>query len=79
MKVWIYPTNTLSPIHIKGLMIFAHEFGHVLELSHSYDLGHLMVGNTAPITNVPSIDETRLVRVLQRYPIIFDTSQILKE
>ncbi|MDD3643359.1 MAG: hypothetical protein PHQ19_07860, partial [Candidatus Krumholzibacteria bacterium] len=79
MVVWIYPNNTLSPIHVKGLMIFAHEMGHVLELSHSYDLGHLMVGMTAPITNVPSIDETRLIRVLHSYPVIFDTSQILKE
>jgi hypothetical protein len=78
-EIWIFPINTLSPINIKGLMIFCHEFGHVLNLSHSYDLGHLMVGFTAPITSVPTTDEVRLVQVLNHYPIIFDTSQILKE
>lgn len=77
--IWIYPHNGLSPIHVKGLMIFTHELGHILQLGHSYDLGHLMVGFTAPLTNVPSADETRLVRVLHSYPVIFDTSQILNE
>lgn len=75
-RIWIYPNNTLSPIHVKGLMIFSHELGHVLQLWHSNDLGHLMVGGTSPIVNTPTTDELRLIRILHNLPTIFDASFI---
>ncbi len=78
-RIWIYPENTLSPIDRKGRMIFAHEFGHVLQLLHSHDLGHLMVGGTAPLVSQPTEDELRLITILYRLPVIFDAADIIKE
>lgn len=78
IAIWIFPKNTLSPMTIRGQMVFAHEFGHVLQLAHSTDYGHLMVGQTAPAyyVNGPTLDELRLLRVLHRFPFIFDTTVI---
>ena len=78
-QIWIYPINQLSPIQIKGRMIFAHELGHVLQLGHSYDLGHLMVGGTAPMRADASQDEINLVRALFGMPTIFDATWYLDE
>ena len=79
MLIWIYPINQLSPIQIKGRMIFAHELGHILQLAHSYDLGHLMVGVTAPLIYDPSQDEINLVRSLFGMPTIFDSTWYIDE
>ena len=79
MRIWIYPNNQLSPIQIKGRMIFAHELGHILQLHHSYDLGHLMVGGTAPLIYDPSQDEINLVRSLFGMPTIFDSTWYIDE
>jgi hypothetical protein len=60
-------------------MIFAHELGHILQLAHSYDLGHLMVGVTAPLIYDPSQDEINLVRSLFGMPTIFDSTWYIDE
>jgi hypothetical protein len=75
----INPNNQLAPIHIRGRRIFAHEMGHVLQLGHSFDLGHLMVGGTAPITDNPSEDEINLIRALYGMPTIFDATWYIDE
>jgi hypothetical protein len=72
MIISIHPHNALSPIWIRGRRIFAHELGHIAQLGHSNDLGHLMVGGTAPITDDPSTDEINLVRALMGLPHIID-------
>ncbi|MCK4548884.1 MAG: hypothetical protein KAU49_01900 [Candidatus Krumholzibacteria bacterium] len=77
--ICIYPNNRLSPIHVRGRRIFAHELGHILNLGHSDDLGHLMVGGTAPITDDPSEDEINLVRSLLGMPAIFDAAIYVDE
>lgn len=79
MLIWIHPINQLSPIQIRGRRIFAHELGHILQLGHSNDLGHLMVGGTAPITDDPSVDEINLVRSLVGLPTIFDATWYVDE
>jgi hypothetical protein len=79
MRIWIHPTNQLSAIWIVGKMVFAHELGHILQLGHSSDLGHLMIGGTAPIIDEPSEDEINLVRTLYGLPTIFDASWYLDE
>ncbi len=79
MLIWIYPNHQVAPIQIVGRKIFAHELGHILQLGHSYDLGHLMVGGTSPITNVPTEDEINLIRSLYGLPTIFDASWHLDE
>jgi hypothetical protein len=79
MRIWIYPINQTAPIQIRGRRIFAHELGHILQLGHSNDLGHLMVGGTAPLIDDPSIDEINLVRSLQGLPVIFDATWYIDE
>jgi hypothetical protein len=79
MLIWIYPNHQLAPIQIRGRRIFAHEFGHILQLGHSDDLGHLMVGGTSPITDNPSTDEINLVRTLYGLPTIFDANWYVEE
>jgi len=79
MRIWIHPINQLSPIQIRGRRIFTHELGHILQLGHSSDLGHLMVGGTAPITDDPSQDEINLVRSLIGMPVIFDAEWYIDE
>ena len=79
MAIMIYPINQLSPIQFRGKRIFAHELGHILQLGHSDDLGHLMVGGTAPMTDDPSTDEINLVRSLVGLPVIFDATWYVDE
>jgi len=77
MLIRIFPINTSAPIDIRGNRIFAHELGHILQLVHSSDLGHLMY--YSPITDDPSQDEINLVRALTGMPSIFDASWYLDE
>ena len=70
--ICIYPLRQTAPIQYSGRRIFAHEMGHILQLGHSEDLGHLMVGGTSPITDDPSEDEINLIRALYGMPTIFD-------
>ena len=79
MLIWIYPDNQLAPIQNRGRRIFTHELGHILRLGHSRDLGHLMVGGTAPITDDPSTDEINLIRALYGMPFIFDSNWYVDE
>jgi len=74
MLIWIYPIHQRAPIQIRGRRIFAHELGHILQLMHSDDLGHLMVGGTMPLIDDPSQDEINLVRALVGMPTIFDAT-----
>ncbi|MBN2183926.1 MAG: matrixin family metalloprotease [Candidatus Krumholzibacteriota bacterium] len=78
-EVWIFLQNTLSPVATKGHMIFAHEFGHVVGISHSLDTAHLMIGMTTPFVNDPSIDEFRLLKVIYHTPAIFDSDWFVRE
>ncbi len=79
MLIWIYPTHQVAPIQIVGRKIFAHELGHILQLGHSYDLGHLMVGGTSPISNLPSEDEINLIRSLYGLPAVIDANWYVNE
>ncbi len=79
MLIWICPINQRAPIQIRGRRIFAHELGHILQLSHSSDLGHLMVGGTAPLIDDPSQDEINLVTALFGMPTIFDAAWYIDE
>ncbi|MBN2071707.1 MAG: hypothetical protein JW814_09650 [Candidatus Krumholzibacteriota bacterium] len=78
-EIRIYLLNTLSPIDLKGHMIFAHELGHVVGLKHSLDPGHLMIGMTAPYIDDPSIDELRLLKVIYHLPAIFDSDWFIAD
>jgi hypothetical protein len=78
-EIWIYPINTSAPMTIDGRKIFAHELGHILQLGHSNDLGHLMVGATSPIIVDPSEDEVNLVSALVGLPKYFDATWYLEE
>ncbi len=78
-QIWIHPINQRAPIQIRGRRIFAHELGHILQLGHSSDLGHLMVGGTAPMIDDPSLDEINLVRALFGMPTIFDAAWYIDE
>jgi hypothetical protein len=75
----INPNNQLAPIQFRGQRIFAHEMGHVLQLGHSDDLGHLMVGATAPMRDDPSEDEINLISSLYGMPTIFDATWYIDE
>jgi hypothetical protein len=75
--ICIYPAHQIAPVQIRGRRIFAHEMGHVLQLGHSFDLGHLMVGGTMPITDDPSEDEINLIRTLYGMPTVFDATWYL--
>jgi hypothetical protein len=77
--ICIYPAHQIAPIQVRGRRIFAHELGHILQLGHSTDLGHLMVGGTSPIIDDPSFDEINLVRALYGMPTIFDAVWYLDE
>jgi hypothetical protein len=77
--IWLFAINTTAPLDIRGRRIFAHELGHVLQLDHSGDLGHLMVGNTAPLIDDPSQDEINLIKALFGLPTIFDAEWYLDE
>jgi len=79
MLICIYPFHKITPIQFRGQRIFARKMGHILQLGHSTDLGHLMVGGTSPIIDDPSEDEINLVSTLYGMPAIFDAAWYMDE
>jgi hypothetical protein len=75
----IYLLNTLSPMDLIGHKVFSHELGHVMGLKHSLDTGHLMIGMTAPRVSDPTLDETRLMKVMYHLPPIWDSHWFVNE
>jgi hypothetical protein len=78
-EIYIYTLNHEVPLSILADMVFTHELGHVIGLSHSRNTGHLMVGMTTPQVYHPSIDEIRVVQVLYGMPNFFDYKYVVEE
>ncbi len=57
-------------------MIYAHEFGHILGMGHSYDNGHIMLGLTRPKVRHVSVDEANVAKIMFNVPYIFDFDHI---
>jgi hypothetical protein len=78
-EVWFYFLNHEAPIELTPHKIIAHEFGHVIGLQHSRNLGHLLVGLTTPQVDHVTTDEANVVKILYHYPNFFDFKNVLEE
>ncbi len=70
------PYNTDVPLARYSHLVFAHEFGHILCLSHSSDAGHIMLGLTLPTQKEVTEDEANMVRIIYHLPAIYDMGNI---
>ncbi len=75
----INPYNTYISLNLYSHLVFAHEFGHILCLGHSDDLGHLMLWGGLPSQKHVTTDEANLVRIIYHLPAIFDMENIPHE
>jgi len=78
-EMWLFMLNTEAPIQNAPRKIPAHEFGHILGLKHSRNEGHLLLGYTTPRVDHVSTDEANVVKILHRYPYIYDFKNVLNE
>ncbi len=79
-EVEIYLDNTKVPLDTRfSHLVFAHEFGHVLCLDHSLDVGHLMLGLALPSQHHVTTDEANVVKIIYHVPPIYDFENFLEE
>jgi len=78
-EMWIYFQDTEILVTKDPHLVFAHEFGHILGLSHSRNLGHLMLGLTKPYVEHVTRDEANVVSIIYHLPPILDFECILNE
>jgi len=76
-EMWIYFKDTEILIDKDPHLIFTHEFGHIIGLSHSRDPAHLMLGLTKPFESHVTEDEANAVKIIYHLPPILDFSYIL--
>jgi len=78
-ELWIFFLYHQAPIDLIPEKIFTHEFGHIIGLKHSRNLGHLLVGYTTPQVDHVTTDEANAAKILLHYPNIYDFRNVYDE
>ena len=77
--MWIYLQNTSASVYVYPHVVYTHEFGHIIGLGHSRNLGHIMLGLTMPYVKHVSVDEANAVKIIYNLPPIIDFNSFLDD
>ena len=77
--MYIYFKDEEIPVDLLPHLVYAHEFGHIIGLGHSRDIGHLMLGGTKPFVDYVTTDEANVVRIIYHLPSVMDFKYIIND
>jgi len=77
--MYIYFKDEEIPVDLLPHLVYAHEFGHIIGLGHSRDIGHLMLGGTKPFVDHVTTDEANVVRIIYHLPSVMDFKYIIND